>query len=201
MSFNDINFNTYIYKVLKQVHPSISLTKPAIDELSNICLYILDLIMQNINLLMRRNTAITLTTRDVESAVRLTLPGDLAKHAISEGTKSVSIFKESLSHKNKNAIRSSRSSRAGLLFSVSRVENIMRDLSIRDRLSFNSAVYLAAVIEYIIAEILQLSGNQAQNKGRARLTTRFIYLGISNDSELSLLFKNVYLAGGVLPSA
>src|SRR3989338_4290320 len=150
MSFNEINFNTYIYKVLKQIHHDIGLTKPAIDELS-------------------------------------------------EGVKAVTLFNQSLS--KKNSVRTSRTSRAGLLFSVSRVENIMRDLSIRDRLSFNSAVYLAAVIEYIIAEILELSGNEAKNKGRVRLTTRFIYLGISNDSELSELFKNVYLAGGVLPSA
>jgi len=199
MSFNEINFNTYIYKVLKQIHHDIGLTKPAIDELSNICLYIIDLIMQNINLLMRRNSAVTLSTRDVQSAVRLTLPGELAKNAVSEGVKAVTLFNQSLS--KKNSVRTSRTSRAGLLFSVSRVENIMRDLSIRDRLSFNSAVYLAAVIEYIIAEILELSGNEAKNKGRVRLTTRFIYLGISNDSELSELFKNVYLAGGVLPSA
>lgn len=63
-----------------------------------------------------------------------------------------------------------------------------------------SAVYLAAVLEYLAAEVLELAGNAARDNRRQRVIPRHIMMAVRSDAELSELFKNVTIAeGGVLP--
>ncbi|KFB50122.1 AGAP011845-PA-like protein [Anopheles sinensis] len=78
-----------------------------------------------------------------------------------------------------------KSSRAGLTFPVSRVASYLRKGRYADRIGTGSSVYLAAVLEYLTAEILELSGNAARDNHKSRLTPRHIQLAIRNDEELS----------------
>ena len=95
----------------------------------------------------------------------------------------------------------SRSSRAGLQFPVGRIARYMRNMNLAPRLGGGAPVYMAAVLEYLAAEILELAGNAARDNKRARIIPRHVQLAIRNDEELNKLLGNVTIAsGGVLPN-
>jgi histone H2B len=85
-------FSLYIYKVLKQVHPDTGVSKKAMNILNSFINDIFDKIALEASKLVRYNRKRTLSSREVQTAVKLLLPGELAKHAISEGTKAVTKF-------------------------------------------------------------------------------------------------------------
>ncbi|XP_033644032.1 core histone macro-H2A.1-like [Asterias rubens] len=94
----------------------------------------------------------------------------------------------------------SRSARAGVLFPVGRMCRYLRIGTHHQRIGAGAPVYLAAVIEYLTAEILELAGNAARDNKRGRVTPRHILLAIANDEELHQLLRHVTIAsGGVLP--
>ena len=94
----------------------------------------------------------------------------------------------------------SRSSRAGITFPVGRIARYMRDMRVADRIGAGAPVYLAAVLEYLTAEILELAGNVAQEGKKNRVIPRHIQLAVRNDEELNALLGNVTIAsGGVMP--
>ena len=95
----------------------------------------------------------------------------------------------------------SRSAKAGLQFPVGRVARYMRNMKVADRLGSGAPVYMAAVLEYLCAEILELAGNAARDNKRARIIPRHVQLAIRNDEELNKLLGGVTIAsGGVLPN-
>ena len=85
-------FSIYIYKVLKQVHPDIGISKKAMNIMNSFIYDIFDRAANEGSRLIRFNKKRTLSSREVQSAVKLILPGELARHAISEGTKAVAKF-------------------------------------------------------------------------------------------------------------
>ncbi|XP_054260883.1 histone H2A-beta, sperm-like [Macrosteles quadrilineatus] len=94
----------------------------------------------------------------------------------------------------------SASSKAGITFPVSRVLRFLRKGQYANRIGTGSGVYLAAVLEYLTAEILELAGNASKDNKKVRILPRHIQLAIRNDEELSKLLSHVVLPdGGVLP--
>ena len=95
----------------------------------------------------------------------------------------------------------SRSSRAGLQFPVGRIHRLLRKGNYAERVGAGAPVYLAAVLEYLAAEVLELAGNAARDNKKTRIIPRHIQLAIRNDEELNKLLSGVTIAqGGVLPS-
>jgi len=95
----------------------------------------------------------------------------------------------------------SRSQRAGLAFPVGRISRFLRKGRYAARVGAGAPVYLAAVLEYLSAEILELAGNAARDNTRLRITPRHLQLAIRNDEELNKLLAGVTIAsGGVLPN-
>ena len=86
------SYKLYIYKVLKQVHPDTGISSKAISILNSFVNDIFDKIASEASRLARYNKKPTVTSREIQTAVRLVLPGELAKHAVSEGTKAVTKF-------------------------------------------------------------------------------------------------------------
>merc|ERR1712187_670916 len=94
-----------------------------------------------------------------------------------------------------------RSTRAGLQFPVGRVGRYMRKQRLAPRLGAGAPVYMAAVLEYLCAEILELAGNAARDNKRKRIIPRHLQLAVRNDEELNKLLGSVTIAaGGVLPN-
>ena len=86
------SYSSYIYKVLKQVHPETGISKKGMAVMNSFVNDIFDKVMGEAAKLVRYNKKATLSSREVQTAVRLSLPGELAKHAVSEGTKAVTKF-------------------------------------------------------------------------------------------------------------
>ncbi|KAG5446697.1 Histone H2A type 1 [Clonorchis sinensis] len=94
-----------------------------------------------------------------------------------------------------------RSSRAGLQFPVGRVHRLLRKGNYAERVGAGAPVYLAAVLEYLAAEVLELAGNAVRDKKKTRIIPRHLQLAIRNDEELNKLLGGVTIAqGGVLPN-
>ena len=84
--------STFIMQVLKQVHPDTGISSKAMSILNSFIADIFDKIATETATLARYNKKPTVTSREIQTAVRLILPGELAKHAVSEGTKAVTKF-------------------------------------------------------------------------------------------------------------
>ena len=95
----------------------------------------------------------------------------------------------------------SRSAKAGLQFPVGRVARHMKKAKVSTRVGAGAPVYLAAVLEYLTAEVLELAGNAARDNKKTRIVPRHIQLAVRNDEELNKLMGGVTIAaGGVLPN-
>jgi|EP00979_Chaetoceros_neogracilis_P000603 histone H2B len=86
------SYSSYIYKVLKQVHPDTGISKKGMSIMNSFINDIFERIATEAGKLARYNKKATLSSREIQTAVRLMLPGELAKHAVSEGTKAVTKF-------------------------------------------------------------------------------------------------------------
>ena len=95
----------------------------------------------------------------------------------------------------------SRSAKAGLQFPVGRIARFLKQGRYAERIGAGAPVYMAAVLEYLAAEVLELAGNAARDNKKTRIVPRHIQLAIRNDEELNRLMSNTTIAnGGVLPN-
>ncbi|GER28629.1 histone H2B [Striga asiatica] len=92
---NSETYKIYIFKVLKQVHPDIGISSKAMGIMNSFINDIFEKLAVQSSRLARYNKKPTITSREIQTAVRLVLPGELAKHAVSEGTKAVTKFTSS----------------------------------------------------------------------------------------------------------
>jgi histone H2A len=121
----------------------------------------------------------------------LTIPGELVKHAISMGNKALMRY---TSFKPKAGQKSpvKASTKAGLQFSVARTNNLLkRNISLR--VGETAPVYLAAVLEYVAAEILELAGMRAKEKKMRTIMPRHIKEAVVADEELHRLMRDIHV--------
>ena len=149
--------------------------------------------------------AAAISPADLVEAVRLHLPGELAKHGNAEGTRALTKFHQSTLEDEPEMAATAHSSRAGLVFCVQRsARQLWQQTGAHgggpSDSMLSAAVFLAAVNEYICAEILELSGNAARDYKKCNIAPRHIFLAIRNDEELNKQFKDfAILGGGVIP--
>ena len=158
------------------------------------------------------------SSRAIQTAVRRVFPGELAKHAVSEGVKAVTEFtscdcggvsfkdgKVGYSRKLTAAsdvddVNTAISGAAGLQASVLETAHAMH-LRLSNPPSLAAAVYLTAVMEYLAAEILELSGSAARDNRSTWIQPRHLQHAVLSDEELNKMFQDVsILNGGVLPN-
>lgn len=85
-------FSLYIYRILKQVHPDVGISKKSMSIMNSFINDIFERVCMECSKLVKIGGRNTLSSREVQTSVRLLLPGELAKHAVSEGTKAVTKF-------------------------------------------------------------------------------------------------------------
>ena len=89
------SYTIYIYKVLKQVHPDTGISSKAMGIMNSFVNDIFERIAVESSRLAHYNKKSTISSREIQTAIRLLLPGELAKHAVSEGTKAVTKYTSS----------------------------------------------------------------------------------------------------------
>jgi len=173
------NYKRSIQIVLSQIHPELKVASDGIEAISEYLIKTGENIIKKIVFLKSKldinvdedvdadENKDTISARDVQFAVRLAIPGDIGKHAISEGTK------------------------GSLKVSMGQDVNIVYDIS-----NFNPKIkkilpeangYFSFVLEYLSAEILELSGNAARDNKRVKINKDFVDRAIKNDTELQKL--------------
>jgi histone H2A len=182
-------YRRYIYKVLKLVHRDEDISGEAMWVICSMICDVEAKISVEARNLMQKSGGKTLTSREIQTAVRLILPGDLGKHAVSEGTKAVTHGKGQ---------KTTDLYRIASIFPIGRIERHLRNYS--RRIGEGAPIYLAAVLEYLAVEVLELSGNAARDLQRRRITSRCVMLAVKNDEELNMLWKETIPQGGVLPN-
>eukprot|EP01098_Paradermamoeba_levis_P010008 TRINITY_DN4192_c0_g1_i1.p1 TRINITY_DN4192_c0_g1~~TRINITY_DN4192_c0_g1_i1.p1 ORF type:complete len:244 (-),score=55.04 TRINITY_DN4192_c0_g1_i1:304-1035(-) len=186
------SWKTYLYKVLKQVHPDTGISVKAMLIADSYVHHLFDLIFREALACVEMMGKKVVTSRDIQTATRLVLPGELAKHAVSEGTKAVTKY---ISQNSKGGSKA-----AGLVFPVGRIKTFMKQKT-HFNISGTTPVYMGAVMEYMCAEVLELAGNVARDSRVTRIIPRHFFLAVSNDEELGkLLLRRVIIPGaGVVP--
>ncbi|RNA17722.1 histone H2B [Brachionus plicatilis] len=89
------SYSSYIFKVLKQVHPDTGISSKSMSIMNSFVNDIFERIANEAAKLSVSNGRSTISSREIQTAVRLILPGELAKHAVSEGTKAVTKYTSS----------------------------------------------------------------------------------------------------------
>ena len=89
------SYGSYIYKVLKQVHPDVGVSSKAMNIMNSFVNDVFERIAGEASRLASHNKRSTISSREIQTSVRLILPGELAKHAVSEGTKAVTKYTSS----------------------------------------------------------------------------------------------------------
>ncbi|KAG9392618.1 Histone H2B [Carpediemonas membranifera] len=85
-------YHSYIYRVLRQVHPDFGISTKGMNVMDSLVVDLFERIAEEAGRLARLNKRSTLSSREIHSACRLVLPGELSRHAISEGTKSITKY-------------------------------------------------------------------------------------------------------------
>jgi len=167
-------------------------------SLAIICDFVYDIFLQicvESENLSRLNKRDTITSREIQTSSRLILPGELAKHAVSEGTKAVTKYNISLEESDYSKINI-------LTFPVQKIQSLLKEHWLGS-IGIGAGVYLAAVLEYLCAEVLELSGMAATDKSTGTMECilpKHIMYAIRNDAELERLCSRVIIPDcGALP--
>lgn len=190
-----INLKVSIHSTLGQVHPDLQITLDAIQSVENFLIHLAQRLIELSIQISSRAGELT-SVRHIDSAVRRLLPGELAKHAVSEGTKAYT--KYSQYHPlgdDPEEISRQKIRNSGLVFDVRRVQRFFpqnESLSIEGQ-----SVWLAAVLEYLSAEIMELSGNICRKNNRKVILFGDIREAELNDEEFPIV--ELSLKGSSLP--
>ena len=85
-------FAIYVRRVLKQVHPDTNMTKNSCNQMNRLMILLAKTIAETARAAIINKKQVTITSREIQYAIRTLLPGELLKHAVSEGTKAVTKF-------------------------------------------------------------------------------------------------------------
>lgn len=191
---SDISFENYVRKVLRQVYPMLGANKLAVDATQNLLNSVFSRIIAVSAALLRISKKSTLTAQTIQTAVQLVLSGELTNHAIREGTNAVNKFEISVKNKEKGPVNA----RAGVIFPVARLVRQALEFLPNSRISKKSCIYLAAVLEYICADLLERAGKTAQDNKKLRITINHLRNAVNTDKEFSYLFHNTLLGTTLL---
>ena len=186
-------FDIYIKKILKLIHPNHRISKDSVSQVN----FIANQVAAKLGLIAKGmlTNKKTIDDRMLSYAIDQFFPGEIRKHAKAAGIKAIEKFFGNTEGK--------QTTRSGLEIPPSRVRKIIAD-TCKTRISPLASVYCAAVVEYIIAEIVELAGNSATDKKRNVISSRDLYMAINHDEELKSLVRDnlkiEILTGSVIPN-
>ena len=172
-------FEHYICNILKQVCPERDITRDAKSQLNELAILTCKLISKKIGEIKNKKT---ITENDVEASIKLIFDGQLSQKSIQEGKRCLQIYTNNIDKEG-----NSKKSKADLLIPPSMLEKFLRP----SRISNSSPIFLAGVIEYFLAQVIELSN---LSKKGVRITLNDLENGIRSDKEIDSYFtkNNIY---------
>lgn len=169
-----------ISNVLIEVHPDLGISKEGTATMNSFINEIFESIATEAGKLAEANARTSLTSREIQTTVRVFIPGELSESSVSEGTKAVT------------------RGVTPFQFPLGPIEGYLQqenpDLSVGE----GAPIYLAAVLEYLSSVILDLSGNVAITEMKSRIVPRPIFIAVKNDEELNELLGGFIVADIVI---
>jgi histone H3/H4 len=189
-------YEIYISKVIKQISENCGITSDAKQQLNSF----LCILSKHISLVVTRLTIIgkkkTISEKEILNALSIILNGELLKNSLIEGERAIKNFKN-------DDKKGSRQNKAGIIFPPSITEKFLRNFGNSKLMITSSApIYMAAALEYLTYEILDLSCMYTKDNKRIRITIRDLEIVTKNDVEINKLFTKLnisFLGGGVIP--
>lgn len=184
------SFEVYINKLLSQVFLKNEITHNAKSQLNSVLSIICKHILRSID-------KKTINPKDITCVLYTFLSGELLKNSISEGEKAVNNFTNF--EKTTDQKRASKQQKADIIFSPSIIDKIFKN---ENKITISAKIFIAAILEYLAYEILDLSIIFCKNNDRSRITIRDMELAVRTDIELNKLFNKLnilFLGGGVIP--
>ena len=186
-------FEHYISNILKEVCPERNITHDAKSQLNELAITTCKIIANKILDIIKKKT---ITELEVEAAVKLVFDGQLCQKSIEEGKRCLQHYSNRENKENKeNKENNSKKSKADLLIPPSMLEKFLRYSSnISHRVSESAPIFLAGIIEYFLAQLIELSSISDKKVG-VRITCSDIENGIQSDQEINRYIKknNIYL--------
>ncbi len=201
------NYNHSLKKVLRQLHPDLRGSTPALNVVNTIlnalCRQLTEIAISLMKPINYKNPGKkikgkkTLSTEALIASVTLLMPSELGKHALSVGKRTVNKYKKFIdSRKSKTTSQPpvGSSDKAGLVISVSKTRNAMREILRKGQsLEDTAPVYMTAVLEYIAAELFELSGNNCLDAKRKTIQMVDLKKMFYNDLDLERLICRMKL--------
>ena len=193
-------FETYINKVLRKSFPDGGVTSNSKQQLNSMLCIIANIISEKSVEFTKLAKKRTLSDREVVNAVQVLFSSDLGLKAVEEGHRAKDSYVKNTGKKSGGM---SRQQRSGLIFPPSVAEKFLRDFGYSNVMVSNFAsIYLAAVLEYVASDMLELAYNRVRDEKRVRVTIRDLELSVRNDKCLNKMFveNNIsFLGGGNVP--
>ena len=184
-------FEHYISNILKEVCPERNITHDAKSQLNELAITTCKIIANKILDIIKKKT---ITEDEVEAAVKLVFDGQLCQKSIEEGKRCLQHYSNRENNENKE--NNSKKSKADLLIPPSMLEKFLRysRSNISHRVSESAPIFLAGIIEYFLAQLIELSSISDKKVG-VRITCSDIENGIQSDQEINRYIKknNIYL--------
>jgi len=193
------NYETSISKLSKEINDDLSLSSDAKHNLNNIVNILLSKLVQQSTELMHPKNFVnpkkklpekkTLSAAEIETATILIISPSkgLEDHSLNNGKKILT--------KVRNAKKGGTlAEKAGLILSVSKTANSIRNNLKKENLSVNASIYATAVLEYILAEILELSGNECRSDKKKTIKPNHIKKAVESDFELEVLMSTLNIS-------
>ena len=188
-----------IYTIKNKLDNDIGIRGEALDVLLGLAEHALEKVVVAVNALHIAGRKGKLEARSIEAACRIVFPTEISKFAISHGSAAALRF-----HNNKKSSdgkKHSSKEKAGVSFSPSRLlkylkRNLCKAIS---QISPRSLAYLAGVMDYLMAEVMDLSIAAARDNKKKRISARSIVLAVKYDAELNKVFNGYMFNGGEIP--
>lgn len=196
------SYESFIVKLKAQIHPSLGTKKSSLAVLDQLAKIIVKKIAVVSNSLVQSKDVMTLKAATIESAVKLSFHGGLVNQSVKEMNKALKKYKSTLGEDGKkiSSVKSTVTISSGLIISVPRTKTLLKKYCSCERYSELAAIATAAVVESVLAEIVELAGRITLSDGRVRMTPKDINFGIKNDEELDMLFCNTAIGNGGYPA-
>lgn len=170
----NVNYANAIHKLRKVVSSESNLQRSAVDSISGFLDQVCESLVSRARELQRQSGRLTTDAKTIQTAVKLTLSSELATMAISEGTKAILKYKETVQNQPKSEDKDSKTPRqtnamkSGLIFPVSKASRCLKFFS--KRVSPEASIYLTAVLQYIANEILTVAEEITSLHKRKQIT-------------------------------